>query len=115
MESACWMRGAAKVSEPQAGPAGRARHRRGFLSRDAEPRRGADGPELGIRYLHANCERLEGLASGSFDVVVSNMVLMDLPDHRAALKSFYRVLVERGRPGLFDLSSLFFRAGPRLG
>jgi SAM-dependent methyltransferase len=52
--------------------------------------------ELGVRYLHANCEHLEGFALGSFDVVVSNMVLMDLPDHRAALKSFSRVLAREG-------------------
>jgi SAM-dependent methyltransferase len=53
-------------------------------------------PGLGIRYAHGNCERLDGLASGSFEVVVSNMVLMDLSDHRAALESFFRVLVEGG-------------------
>ena len=52
--------------------------------------------KLGIRYLHADCERLEGLDAGSFDVVVSNMVLMGLPDHHAALASFNRVLVESG-------------------
>jgi 2-polyprenyl-3-methyl-5-hydroxy-6-metoxy-1,4-benzoquinol methylase len=53
-------------------------------------------PGLGIRYAHANCEDLEGYAAGSFDVVVSNMVLMDLPDHRAALQSLYRVLDDEG-------------------
>jgi SAM-dependent methyltransferase len=53
-------------------------------------------PALGIQYKHANCEVLDGLASGSFDVVVSNMVLMDLPDHRAALTSFHRVLAQEG-------------------
>jgi ubiquinone/menaquinone biosynthesis C-methylase UbiE len=53
-------------------------------------------PALGIVYGHENCEVLEGLAAASFDVVVSNMVLMDLPDHRAALASFYRVLDDKG-------------------
>jgi SAM-dependent methyltransferase len=51
---------------------------------------------LGIRYLHGNCEHLDFLDAGSFDVVVSNMVLMDLADHGAALKSIHRVLVEGG-------------------
>jgi SAM-dependent methyltransferase len=51
---------------------------------------------LGIRYLHGNCERLGDLEPRAFDVVVSNMVLMDLPDYRSALRSFHRVLVEEG-------------------
>jgi SAM-dependent methyltransferase len=53
-------------------------------------------PALGIRYVHDNCERLEALDAGSYDVVVSSMVLQDLADHRAALASFHRVLVENG-------------------
>ena len=53
-------------------------------------------PVLGIRYLHGNCEHLDFLDAGAYDVIVSNMVLMDLPDHRAALRSIYRVLVEGG-------------------
>jgi SAM-dependent methyltransferase len=55
-----------------------------------------DRAVLGIRYLHGNCEHLDFLDAGSFDVVVSNMVLMDLADHRAALQGFYRLLVEGG-------------------
>jgi SAM-dependent methyltransferase len=53
-------------------------------------------PALGIRYLYGNCEHLDFLEAGSFDVVVSSMALMDMADHEAALKSFHRVLVERG-------------------
>jgi SAM-dependent methyltransferase len=53
-------------------------------------------PALGIRYLYGNCERMDFLDAGSFDVVVSSMVLMDLADHRAALKSVHRALVEGG-------------------
>jgi 2-polyprenyl-3-methyl-5-hydroxy-6-metoxy-1,4-benzoquinol methylase len=53
-------------------------------------------PQLGIEYRHGNCEHLDILDPGSFDVVVSNMVLMDLADHQAALKGFGRVLVEGG-------------------
>lgn len=55
-----------------------------------------DRAVLGIRYLHGNCEHLDFLDAGSFDVIVSNMVLMDLADHRAALRGFYRLLVEGG-------------------
>jgi SAM-dependent methyltransferase len=52
--------------------------------------------ELDICYVHGNCEHLDFLDAGSFDVVVSNMVLMDLADHRAALQGFYRLLVADG-------------------
>jgi 2-polyprenyl-3-methyl-5-hydroxy-6-metoxy-1,4-benzoquinol methylase len=53
-------------------------------------------PALGVRYVHGNCECLEALDAGSYDIVVSNMVLQDLSDHHAALASFHRVLVEDG-------------------
>jgi SAM-dependent methyltransferase len=66
-------------------------------------------PGLGIRFLHADCQRLVGLASGAFDVVVSNMVLMDLPDHRAALQEFHRVLAEEGTL-VFSISHPCFTA-----
>jgi SAM-dependent methyltransferase len=66
-------------------------------------------PGLGIAYLHASCETLEGLAPGSFEIVVSNMVLMDLPDHRAALQSFYRVLAAEGTL-VFSISHPCFTA-----
>ena len=53
-------------------------------------------PALGIRYLHGNCEHLDALDAGAFDVIVSNMVLMDLADHVAALQGFYRLLTGGG-------------------
>jgi 2-polyprenyl-3-methyl-5-hydroxy-6-metoxy-1,4-benzoquinol methylase len=53
-------------------------------------------PALGIRYAHGNCEHLDFLDPGSFDLIVSNMMLMGLADHRAALKSFYRLLTKGG-------------------
>ena len=51
---------------------------------------------LGVRYIHGNCEDMSFLEAGSFDIVVSNMVLHDVSDHRAALKSMHRVLVANG-------------------
>jgi len=53
-------------------------------------------PELGIRYVHGNCEKMDFFDIESFDIIVSNMVLHDLPDHKAALRNMYRVLVDRG-------------------
>ena len=56
-------------------------------------------PALGIRYLHGTCEHMDFLDPGSFDLVVSNMVLMDLPDHQAE-----HVTPARLEPVLPDLS-----------
>jgi SAM-dependent methyltransferase len=53
-------------------------------------------PALGIRYLHGNCEHMDFLDPGSFDLVVSSMMLMDLGDHEAALSSMHRALVAGG-------------------
>ena len=53
-------------------------------------------PEIGIQYMHGNCEDLSFLDEESFDTVVSNMVLHDLADHRVFLRSIHRVLVPKG-------------------
>jgi ubiquinone/menaquinone biosynthesis C-methylase UbiE len=52
--------------------------------------------EAGIRYIHGNCEDLSFLDEESFDTIVSNMVMQDLADHRAFLRSIHRVLVTKG-------------------
>jgi 2-polyprenyl-3-methyl-5-hydroxy-6-metoxy-1,4-benzoquinol methylase len=52
--------------------------------------------DLVIDYRHANCEDLAFLDDGSVDVVVSNMVLQDLPAYEAAINEAYRVLVPGG-------------------
>jgi len=41
--------------------------------------------DVAVTYKHANCENLDLLEAGSFDIVVSNMVLQDLSDYRAAI------------------------------
>jgi ubiquinone/menaquinone biosynthesis C-methylase UbiE len=55
---------------------------------------------LGIQYLKASWSDLCIVESGSFDVVVSTMALMDGDGYEAALKEFHRVLQTNG--------SLFF-------
>ncbi|UCH36162.1 MAG: class I SAM-dependent methyltransferase [Armatimonadota bacterium] len=52
--------------------------------------------DLAIEYVHGNCENLEFIASGGFDIVVSNMVLQDLADYRAAIAELHRVLAPGG-------------------
>jgi len=53
--------------------------------------------ELSVEYIHANCEDLHVLKDDSFDLIVSNVVLQDLPDLAAAVAELFRVL----RPGCF--------------
>jgi ubiquinone/menaquinone biosynthesis C-methylase UbiE len=53
--------------------------------------------ELEIDYRHANLENLDGLQSGSFDLVLSSMVIQDLPDYEAAIAEIFRVLRSGGR------------------
>ncbi len=45
-----------------------------------------------IQFLHGNCENLAFLADEQFDGIVSNMVLQDLEDYKAALHEMYRLL-----------------------
>lgn len=49
-----------------------------------------------IEYYHGNCENLDFLESEAFDIIVSNMVLQDLPDYEKALNEMNRLLVENG-------------------
>jgi SAM-dependent methyltransferase len=50
---------------------------------------------LGIRYLEQDYQKLD-FPDGSFDRVVSNMVLMDLSDYRGAIRESARVLAPQG-------------------
>ncbi len=52
---------------------------------------------LGIRYHAADAAHLDRFAAASFDVVVSNMALMDFEDAEGALREIGRVLREGGR------------------
>ncbi len=52
---------------------------------------------LGIRYLAADATRHLPLAPGSFDVVASNMALMDIENAEGAIREVGRVLRDRGR------------------
>jgi len=49
-----------------------------------------------INYRHANLENLEILSADSFDVIVSCVVLQDVPDYQTATKEMYRVLRSGG-------------------
>ena len=62
----------------------------GFWAREAkEP--------LGIRYLVADATRHIPLESGSFDIVASNMALMDMEDVEGAIQEAARLLRSGGR------------------
>ena len=55
---------------------------------------------LEIDYRVGDCERLDGVGDGEFDVVSSTCGIMFAPDHEATAKQLGRVLKQRGRLGL---------------
>ena len=67
---------------------------------------------LGIRYRRCSAAELTELASGSFDLVVSNYVLQDVADYRGALCEARRVLRSGGRMVLV-ITHPCFSCGPR--
>ncbi|MFC6040417.1 class I SAM-dependent methyltransferase [Paenisporosarcina macmurdoensis] len=52
--------------------------------------------ELNIEYRYGNCENLDFLEDESFDIIVSNMVIQDLENYKAAINEMYRLLVNGG-------------------
>ena len=68
-------------------------------------------PQLDFRV--DSCCRLDTFSDSSFDLLISNYVLMDLPDLHGAMDSFFRVLRKGGRAVLvfshpcFPLSDAF--------
>ena len=52
--------------------------------------------DMGIEYHYANAEKLDLFDDGSFDAVVSNLVLIDLERYEDAIAEAYRVLVPDG-------------------
>lgn len=59
-------------------------------------------PELDVCYYHGNCESLPFLQAAKFDVVVSNMVIQDLPDYKSAIAEAYR-LIKPGGAYIFSI------------
>jgi ubiquinone/menaquinone biosynthesis C-methylase UbiE len=49
-----------------------------------------------INFLHMDYQHMHALGDNSFDYVVSNMVLMDIPDYVAAIRETSRVLRPEG-------------------
>ena len=52
---------------------------------------------LGIKYLIRDAANLRGIRSGSFNIVLANMSLMDIADTKNAIKEASRVLKRGGR------------------
>ena len=52
--------------------------------------------ELDVCYYHGNCESLPFLQAAKFDVVVSNMVIQDLPDYKSSIAEAYRLIKPGG-------------------
>ena len=60
----------------------------------------AEEQGLDIDYRVGDCERLEGIDDGSFDVVSSTLGIMFAPDHEATARELARVVRPGGRIGL---------------
>lgn len=56
-----------------------------------------DRQPLGVRYLVREASRLEGMEDGRFDLVYSNMALMDIEEAAGAIREVARVLRSYGR------------------
>ena len=52
---------------------------------------------LGIKYAHGNFEKLDFLHNRTFDAVVADMVIHDLPNYKSAIKETYRILKKKGK------------------
>ena len=81
--------------------------------------------ELGLEidYRVGDCERLEDIADGSFDIVSSTCGVMFAPDHEAAASELARVTKSGGRLGLVNwdpdgglgkMFAMMKRSNPRL-
>ncbi len=68
----------------------------------------------GARFLERNATHLEGLTNGSFDLVVANMALLDIPDAEGAIREVARVLAPEGR-FVFSVSHPCFDLDERSG
>ena len=53
-------------------------------------------PDTQIEYLLGDCQDM-GFFGESFDIVVANMVMQDLPEYEAVLREVFRVLVPGGK------------------
>ena len=52
--------------------------------------------KLGINYLRENLENLSSINDSTFTIIVSCLVLQDVPDHQKAVQEMYRVLQPGG-------------------
>lgn len=64
-------------------------------------------------FVRASAPRLEGVASGSVDVVATRSVLIYVDDKAAAFREFFRVLRPGGRIALFEPINSFGRPEPK--
>jgi ubiquinone/menaquinone biosynthesis C-methylase UbiE len=62
----------------------------------AAARKRAAAAGLDIDHQQANASALDRFASGSFDLVVASMILMNVEDYPAAIREAYRVLAPGG-------------------
>jgi SAM-dependent methyltransferase len=69
----------------------------------------ADAP--GLSYRVDDAQELSSVAAGEFDIVVSQMAMMDVADHRALFAAVHRIL-RPGAPFVFSLLHPCFEGRP---
>ncbi len=57
----------------------------------------AHEPTIEVQWVHDDAQVLNSLADGMFDTVISNLMLMDVPDYKNVFRSAFRVLKPNGR------------------
>ena len=66
---------------------------------------------MGVHYHSLEANNLEGLSSSTYDLVICNMALMDMPDADGAIREASRVLKRNGR-FVASISHPCFDMGP---
>lgn len=68
-----------------------------------------ENEKLGCKFIHASLLELKEIKSNKFDLVVSNVVMVDVPNYRQAFKEISRVLKPGGRFIWSNLHPVFGR------
>lgn len=67
--------------------------------------------DLNCKFIHGSLTNMPEIPSEKYDVVISNIVMVDIPDYQAAFNEIHRVLKEKGRFLWSNVHPVFGRMG----